>query len=251
MKVATFNVWNHSKTWTIRKQLIIEEISRIDSDIIALQEVPNLQELEFILKQVEMDHYSFKHYPGDEEGLAILSKFPVEAVRVPNDTINNCAIRITANIKGLTVGITNVHLTWRSAYEREKEIVEVIKWISESNHTDFELLCGDFNSAPHFSSVYNFLVGERSIKSFDTSWIDLGQSLHEPTLDFVKNRWLHNRDGLNSIRVPVRYDWILLKSCYPKQEPSLTNIELFANKITSSQEVLPSDHYGVLVDLSL
>jgi maltose 6'-phosphate phosphatase len=54
-----------------------------------------------------------------------------------------------------------------------------------------------------------------------------------------------------SIRVPVRYDWILLKSCYPKPEPKLSNIELFANKTSPSQQVLPSDHYGVIVDLSL
>jgi endonuclease/exonuclease/phosphatase family metal-dependent hydrolase len=251
LRVATFNVWNNNETWTIRKKLIIQEIIRINADIIALQEVPNLQELEFILKQVGIDQYSFKQFPGEVEGLAILSRFPIQAVSKTNEILNNCAMRVTAKIKGLTLGYTNVHLTWRSAYEREKEIVEVIKWISESNNTDYELLCGDFNSKPNISSVYNFLVGELSIESFDTSWVDLGQSLKSPTLDFEKNRWLHNRDNLNSIRVPVRYDWILLKSCYPKREPKLSNIELFANKISPSQQVLPSDHYGVIVDLSL
>ncbi len=51
LKAATFNVWNNASTWSSRKVAIIEEIIRINADIVALQEVPNLQELKFILKK--------------------------------------------------------------------------------------------------------------------------------------------------------------------------------------------------------
>jgi endonuclease/exonuclease/phosphatase family metal-dependent hydrolase len=186
LKVATFNVWNNENTWSSRKIAIIEEIIRINADIIALQEVPNLLELKLILKEVGINHYSFMQYSDEVEGLAILSKFLLETVRKSNDVLNQCAQRVTVNIKGLTLGFTNVHLTWKSAFKREKQIVEVIKWVSESSNTDYELLCGDFNSNPNISSVYNFLVGELSIDSSDTSWVDLGQSLKSPTLDFIK-----------------------------------------------------------------
>ncbi|MBE1556696.1 endonuclease/exonuclease/phosphatase family protein [Sporosarcina limicola] len=250
MRLATFNIWNNEDTWNSRKKVIIDEIIRIDADIIALQEVPNLQELELIVKDVGMKHYSFMSYLDDEEGLAILSKHPLETINKTNDILNQCAQRVTVAIKGFTLGLTNVHLDWKSVANREKEIVEVIKWNSESNHTDYELLCGDFNSAPNRSSIYNFLVGELSINAIDTSWVDLGQSLNSPTLDFVNNSWLHNRDRLNDIRVPIRYDWLLVKACYPKQEPKLTKIELFANNPTTIHQILPSDHYGVYVDLS-
>lgn len=251
MKVATFNVWNNNETWALRKEMIIKEIRRVNADIIALQEVPNLEELEYILKQVGLYQYSFKRYPGDEEGLAVLSKYPIEEVMSENDVLNNCSMRILVKINGSTIGLTNVHLNWKSALVREKEIVEVAKWISESKNTDYEFLCGDFNSKPNLSSIYNFLVGELSIESYDTSWIDLGQSDGSPTLDFEYNSWLLNRENLNNIRVPVRYDWILLKSCYPKKELRLLDIELFANVVSPTQQVHPSDHYGVIVDLSL
>ncbi|WP_171005645.1 endonuclease/exonuclease/phosphatase family protein, partial [Bacillus sp. E(2018)] len=173
MKVATFNVWNHNDTWALRKEIIIHEIMRIDADIIALQELPNLEELEYILKQVGIDQYSFKSYPGDKEGLVVLSKYPIEGVMSENDVLNNCSMRVIVRTNGFTIGLTNVHLYWKSAFEREKEIVEVVKWISESKNTDYEFLCGDFNSTPNLSSIYNFLVGELSIESYDTSWIDL------------------------------------------------------------------------------
>ena len=249
LRVATFNIWNNKETWSIRRKAIIDEIISINPDIIALQEVPNFKELEFILKEVGINHYSFMPYPDYDEGLAILSKFPLEETSTTNDVLNQCAQRVTVIIDGLSFGLTNVHLDWKSAASREKEIVEVIRWVSESK-TDYEFLCGDFNSSPHVSSVYNFLVGEISIHSFDTSWIDLGQRLKSPTLDFLNNSWLQNRN-LNTIRIPVRYDWILLKSCYPKQEPKLINIEIFANQPSSKDQIQPSDHYGVFTDLSV
>ncbi|WP_286166414.1 endonuclease/exonuclease/phosphatase family protein [Bacillus sp. E(2018)] len=251
MKVATFNVWNNNDTWALRKEIIIHEIMRIDADIIALQEVPNLEELESILNQSGIEHYSFKRYPGDEEGLAVLSKYPIEEVMSENDVLSNCSMRVIVRTNGFTMGLTNVHLYWKSALVREKEIMEVVKWITESENTDYEFLCGDFNSTPNLSSIYNFLVGELSIESYDTSWIDLAQSEKSPTLDFTCNSWLLNRENLNHIRVPVRYDWILLRSCYPKKEPKLLHIELFGNVVSPAQQVYPSDHYGVLVDLSL
>ena len=249
MKLATFNLWNNKDTWSIRKSLIIEEIINLKADIIALQEVPNHRELISILKEAGITNYSFMEYLGDTEGLAVLSKFPLESVRVQNELFNQCAMRVTVNIDGLTLGITNVHLTWRSAAEREKEILEVITVISEDTHTDYELLCGDFNSRPNVSSIYNYLTGEISINSCDTSWVDFGQSLNTPTLDFQKNKWLHNKDNLNKIRNPVRYDWILLKCCYPKEEPKISSHGLFANTTMGLNNIFASDHYGFFIEL--
>jgi maltose 6'-phosphate phosphatase len=249
MKLATFNLWNNKDTWSIRKSLIIEEIINLKADIIALQEVPNQRELLSILKEAEITNYFFMEYLDDTEGLAILSKFPLESVRVHSELFNQCAMRVNVHIDGLILGITNVHLTWKSAAEREKEILEVINLISEDTHTDYELLCGDFNSRPDVSSIYNYLTGEISINSCDTSWIDLGQSLNSPTLDFRKNKWLHTKDNLNTIRKPVRYDWILLKSCYPKKEPKISSHGLFANRGKGLNDIYASDHYGFFIDL--
>jgi maltose 6'-phosphate phosphatase len=249
--MATFNLWNNEDTWLKRREEIVKEILSLNADIIAFQEVPCLQEIDFISESVgKYDDYNFMKYQDEDEGLAIFSKYPITQISKSNDILNQCAQRITVEIDGLNVGITNVHLTWKSVLKREEEIIEVINWISKTNATDYELLCGDFNSRPNLSSIYNFLVGEISINSIDTSWIDLGQSLNYPTLDFRNNSWLHNRDNLNNIRVPVRYDWIFLKSCFPKKEPKLLNINVFANGKTSSQQFLPSDHYGVYVDLN-
>jgi maltose 6'-phosphate phosphatase len=250
VRLATFNVWNNNETWSTRREAIANEVLSLNPDIIAFQEAPCVQEIDFISKKVGNHHYSFMKYKDEDEGLAVLSKYPINQISKSNDILNQCAQRVTVEIDGLNIGITNVHLSWKSVLKREEEIIEVTNWISKTNHTDYELLCGDFNSSPYFSSIYNFLVGEIAINSIETSWIDLGQSLNSPTLDFRNNSWLHNRDKLNIIRVPVRYDWILLKSCFPKREPELSYINVFANEKTSLQNIFPSDHYGMYVDLN-
>lgn len=248
MKIATFNVWNNKTSWENRLHALTEEISRVNPDIIALQEVPGSEECQLIASMVNMPFYNFKKYPDEREGLAFLGKLPMNDVLSRSSELNECAYRITLHLNGLIIGITNVHLDWRSVSVRERQILTVTEWISKIKNTNFELLCGDFNSIPNVSSIYNYLVGEQSLQLKDTKWVDLAQHFQHPTLDFINNPWLHNRDKLNDARVPVRFDWILLQSCYPAEEPTLNNIELFGNSPVSG--LFPSDHYGVLTEIT-
>ncbi len=59
-------------------------------------------------------------YSDGVEGLAIFSKFPLETVRKSNNVLNQCAQRVIVNFNGLTLGFTNVHLTWESALKKRK-----------------------------------------------------------------------------------------------------------------------------------
>lgn len=40
MKIATYNIWNHPSSFEVRLGAICEELVKVDSDLIALQEVP-------------------------------------------------------------------------------------------------------------------------------------------------------------------------------------------------------------------
>lgn len=250
MRIAIYNVWNHELTWGRRVNAIAAEISRIKPDLIALQEVPGVEEGRFIADLTQMPYYTFKKYPSEErEGLAFLSNTPIEEVRTECSEINECAYRIVVQVEGIPIGVTNVHLNWRSASIREKEIVYVTDWISRAGNTNYELLCGDFNCTPNLSGVYKFLVGEQTLQSRDAQWVDLAERYQRPTLDFLHNPWLQNRSRLNDTRLPRRYDWILLHSCYPAEEPDLVCVELFGESAMSEEHVIPSDHYGVLAEL--
>ena len=269
MRIATFNLWNSSVLWPVRLQAACEELTRIDADVVALQELPLAvgerdasylgNVADFILENTSNVYCVFRQYPDDaSEGIAFISKHPFITAEAGWETsftnLDNCGLRVTVDIDGLTVAITNVHLDYQSIATREKQIIAVKDWIEDrSKETFLEFLCGDFNCYPE-SSVYRFLMGQQTIQDQASSvWHDLAASyaakmgsLPMPTLDFVTNpRW---RDT-PTLEIPARFDWVLLKDRWPLKSPSVTVVERFGLHPTPLAQVVPSDHYGVLADV--
>lgn len=269
MRIATFNLWNSPLAWPARLQAACEEMSRIDADVVALQEVPLVVDecdtsyvgnvADFISENTRYVHRTFHQYPGgSKEGIAFVSKHPFKSVEAAWETaftgLDDCGLRVTVGIAGLTVAITNVHLDYQSIATREKQIIAVSDWIeATSDVVDLHILCGDFNCYPE-SSVYRFLMGQQMIQGQAASvWHDLASSYAAktgtvplPTLDFATNpRWKDSP----TLEVPTRFDWILLKDCWPLQSPSVKLVERFGVNPTPLAQVVPSDHYGVFADI--
>lgn len=211
---------------------------------------------EFIALQTGYPYCVFRNYPDDPvEGLAVLSRWPI----VSNETIwdhtadlSLCfAIRAVVQSGDTSVGITNVHLDWSSARNRERQVVALLDWLSviaDSNSN--ELLCGDFNAAPD-SSIHRLLTGRQSLQDREANWLDLAEYQEwrsdvpaGATLDFGNNpRW----EGTHTLQIPARFDWILLmkKKDYRLPEPLITRVDLFGTQPTPVARLVPSDHYGV------
>ncbi|WP_114570074.1 endonuclease/exonuclease/phosphatase family protein [Exiguobacterium flavidum] len=258
MRIATFNIWNNPSSWAERIDSICEEVTRVNPDFLALQEVKTYMNGEegmnvarHIAQKTGFPFCVFKEYPDSpDEGLAFLSKYPIsteDAIWYTDTKESNyCAIRITFEMGDITFGLTNVHLNWRSSATREEQMKSVHDWIFEGDGTTaFEILCGDFNDDPD-SPVHHYLTGHL--------WSDVAQLQEEQhgikaqaTLDPVDNP--HLRNGSNFER-PVRYDWIL---CQKKGEnlPSIDKVDVFGNMPVTGVKILPSDHYGVFADITL
>src|SRR5690625_429026 len=134
MKIATYNIWNHPTVFDDRLHAMCEELIRVNADLVVLQEVPIMISepkgqdqlfVEHLARRTGYEHYHFNPYPGNNEGLAILSRVTLEEAEYTGsrkDMISNCAMRVTTNMNGVKIGVTNVHLNWKSALTREKEI---------------------------------------------------------------------------------------------------------------------------------
>ncbi|MGE6598124.1 endonuclease/exonuclease/phosphatase family protein [Bacillus proteolyticus] len=256
MKIATFNIWNHETLWSERLEAICEEVQNIAPHILAIQEVRSCinnkgkktNVAQYIAEQVNYPFCIFKEYPDSpDEGLAFLSKVPIlieEAIwETDTKEANYCAIRITFKYRDCKLGITNVHLNWKSIMIRKEQISTVHNWIkSKSKNSTYEVLCGDFNANPD-SSVYQYLV--------DNQWIDVAQfkeehdcTLAQPTLDYGKNTNL-----IGNVKKEERYDWILIQENDSFESLNIENVSVFGDSALTSSHVFPSDHYGVFVDL--
>ncbi|WP_214780029.1 endonuclease/exonuclease/phosphatase family protein [Exiguobacterium sp. s22] len=246
MRIATYNIWNHDTSWQKRIEAICQEVKRIDADVIALQEVRSYEEGSVAHDISETTGYPFcvfHPYPDSpDEGLAFLSKFPLSSVEAiweeDVEESNFCATRVTFTLGGQEWGLTNVHLNWRSVSIRERQMAAVRGWLHKGRQKSVEVLCGDFNDNPQ-SSIYQDLS--------DGGWSDVIMFVGEearPTLDVKHNPYLQS----SHLEQPERYDWILFRSEWSEIE--VQHVDVFGD-VRTSKNVIPSDHYGVMVDFTV
>lgn len=254
MKIATYNIWNSNCNFNIRLKLLCKLLVNCNADIIAIQEVKNKEVVDYIKDQCKYEYSLWKKYYDQNQGLAILSKYPVVFAETnwekESNVHNSFVLRTIIDYNNKKIGVTNLHLDYESALNRETEIVKAIKMIETYNKSDYELLLGDFNSYTE-SSVYRYLTGKQSLNNHATNWIDLYEIYAaktgikpRATLDFFNNpRW----DNENVMEIPGRFDYIMLKSPYPKKNPILNSVNIIGDN--RELELTPSDHYGVICDI--
>lgn len=245
MKIATYNIWDSDIGMPVRFRQLTDGITRINADIICLQEVSDREKHDSFSR---LCGYDYSHWQA-QTGLSILSKYPINDAADFEYGTSAC---IQVESKALLV--TNVHLPWERASLREKAIAHIVESIANIK-ADHTLLTGDFNSSEN-SSVHRFLTNEQSLLGADAYYFDLAEAAAEmsgtkalATLNFRENpRW-----GIggpkNTIEVNQRFDWILLKNPYPVELPVLKNCMLFGTEIAKETNLAASDHYGVMVEI--
>ena len=255
MKIATYNIWNDENTLELRTKQILEEIRKVDADIIGLQEVSTNFYKNHLATESGYVHHSFMQYPGEEEGLAILSRYPLifqEALFGREQYANSLAMNVFFMVEGVRFSLTNVHLPWDSVGKREQQILAVDRHLKEQN-ADFHILLGDFNGDIG-SSVDRFLCGDRTLHGCEANppWNDLARAFAarmgeavKPTLDTVNNpRWA----GKKSIYAPEVMDRIYIRDHWYEME--LESVQLFGTEVSKVTGYAASDHYGVVAEVN-
>lgn len=258
MKIATYNVWNENKGRGNRFDQILKEIQKTDADVIGLQEVTPCFYEAYLRKKAGYAYSFFETYGDEEEGLAILSKYPLLNtffLHKEGKSANGAAANVLFHAGGCRFSFTTTHLPWESALKKEELIVETDAFIHrqrEREQVDFCLLAGDFNGSLN-SSVHRFLLGEQSLNSCEAKpyWFELSSTYAalqgdrlKPTLDFLRNpRW----EGKNSIEIPFAADRIYCMNC--RKEMVLHKADIFGTEISPETGLSASDHYGVWAEM--
>lgn len=249
MRIATFNLWNDERGGETRRGQIVEEIRAVSADVIGLQEVaPRLfhERLERLYP-----HATFRAYDGEEEGLAILSRFPLPETAWLHEREGCAALNAVLEVDGRRISVTNVHLPWDSAIQKEKQIVAIDHFICGQN-VEIRVLLGDFNGSLN-SSVHRFLLGEQTLMGQEANpyWYELGSTwaavrgqILPPTLDFLTNpRW----GGRNNTEIPLPADRIYVMR--HEGVDDLRHVSLFGMDVSPESGYAASDHYGVAAEI--
>jgi maltose 6'-phosphate phosphatase len=251
MRIATYNIWNNNTLFEERIEAICKVIKEVDPDIVCLQEVRSEEGrsiTEIIANGINYPFFIFREYPDcTDEGLAILSKIPfnhTSAIWETNTEISNyCAIRAKIECEGGFIGITNVHLNWRSEEIRMGQLYAVNNWIvREKDCEKYEVMCGDFNDVPQ-SSTHSFLI--------DSGWKDIVElsskkdETYYATFDLVNNLYLKQD---KRAKEKLRFDWIMINTFNNCNQLNFESVDIFGNS-SSALKIIPSDHYGIYVDM--
>ena len=252
MKLATYNVWNDARGGEDRRRQLVETIAEADADIIGLQEVaPGL----FHERLAGLyPHAEFRAYAGEEEGLALLSRYPIREATWLHELPaydHSAALGVIVDAEGRRMAVTNLHLPWDSTLQKEKQIVAIDRFI-RGQAAEMRVLLGDFNSGLN-SSVHRFLLGEQTLLGHEANpyWYELGSTWAVvrdtellPTLDFLRNpRW----GGKNSTEIPMATDRIYVMRHEGMDE--LRHVTLFGTAVSPESGLAASDHYGVVAEM--
>lgn len=229
MIISTYNIWNANTNFDKRLELLVNEISDKNIDVLGLQEVKDMKTYNYIKDKTG---FSYGFY---FEGLAILSDFEIKKYETYSED-NNYMLRVVYN----DTSFTNVHFDWMKKENRMKGLNAYFDLL-DKNALDNEFILGDFNDIAdenlHFELIISDYIDLHREYSHTVNELPLA------TLDIHNNpRWRN----IKTDEVPKRFDWIMLNTI---REYTLKSVSLIGTK--ENNEITPSDHYGVMADIDI
>ena len=258
VRVATLNIWNRLGPWEERLAAIRAGVSAEGADVLALQEVVNVEGFDQAALIAEGHGYHVVHGRHSAArlpvGNAILSRFPVITQNVfdlpTGDTVERRSlVHALLDAPFGEAGVFVTHLNWRldEGHVREAQVRFVTDTIARLYPEDKgypPILMGDMNAEPDADEV-RFLRGLTSLggrrvyfaDAFGTAGVGPGITYarrnpfaalvreHDRRIDYVFVRWSDDRERGEVLEARVGFD-----------EPV--------------GGVFPSDHFGVVATLA-
>jgi endonuclease/exonuclease/phosphatase family metal-dependent hydrolase len=277
LRIATFNIWNKSGPWSSRLSSIRRELEHVAPAVLGLQEVlryaphgidqfsatpANCQATEiaqgfgYEVAYAEAADYS----NGLKFGNAVLSRFPIRntrAFRLPGqesgETRSLLSVLLETPYGTLPVFVT--HLNWKLHHGKFRlaQVKFIVDKIFEIAPPHGQLLppvlLGDFNADPDADEI-RFLRGlkveDGKSVYFADAWLYGGDGSAGATFD-------RRNDFARVAREPSRrIDYVFVRGpdSLLRGEPLQTALCFATASESGSERVFPSDHFGVVSDIS-
>lgn len=160
LKIVTLNLLTDLSRWAQRRELLLQGLSDLTPDLVALQEVklPD-NPAKWLADQLGYSHLFLTPKVGMErnrEALSILSRLPfewMEKLELPGQ--NRVAQAVQIRLEGCPIVVTNSHLYWQpgESAARLRQVESWLAWLETFPGQPPCLLCGDFNSTPETAVI--------------------------------------------------------------------------------------------------
>jgi endonuclease/exonuclease/phosphatase family metal-dependent hydrolase len=260
MRVLTWNLWWQYGPWQQRQPAIVEELLAVDADLVLLQEVwaaggaDQVDELASAAGLASVRTVA----PGGKPhkfGNAVLSRWPIERleqVELPGvagepSYRNALACRVAAPVGPVLAVVT--HLAWQydQSQLRCRQLAEVVALIARHRSDNPAhppvILGGDLNAVPDSDEVRRLTGLSQPYAPglvFTDCWAAAGDG---PGFTWSRDN-PHAADALWPRR---RIDYVFVS--WPRAKPLGNPVAAEVIGRQARRGVVPSDHYGVLVEL--
>jgi endonuclease/exonuclease/phosphatase family metal-dependent hydrolase len=279
LRVATLNIWNKSGPWPARLALIREQLSELSPDVVGLQEVLRLvvDDGNSPVPSPENDqaseiaaglgyHVAYavaaEYAGGLKFGNALLSRHKIRdarTVRLPGADSGETRSLLYALLETpwghLPTFVT--HLNWKLHHGavRLQQVLYLAERIFALAPVEADLLppvlMGDFNADPESDEI-RYLKGQHVIDGRSVYFADVW-SYAEPSAGSGATYARDNAYALKNGEPNRRIDYIFVRGPDRQMRGEPYNVRrAFDRSSTSDHELVwPSDHYGLVCDLSM
>lgn len=270
VRALTLNLWGESEPLALRLALCVEQISALAPDVIALQEVRQVPDklantAQTLAAALGM-HCVFEktvEWGGGDEGLAILSRFPIGEsghVLLPHPMPADQRILLWALLDsgfGKVAAFTT-HLTYRMTHglKREDQVALVDATVQElmaKHQPAVTLLMGDFNAAPDADEI-RFLRGLHTLSGRRTYYQDAfltqpdSEARQASGITWARrNSYTHKLRFLETDR---RIDYIFVGQANRDGRGLVHDCRVVLDQ-PHPEGPFPSDHFGVYAEVQL
>lgn len=259
MRIATWNLWwRFGDNWEARHEAIAVTLAKLEADIVCCQEIwaerdgPSQADLLGDALGMNVAHHPRFGRRGLSFSNAILSRASIiesssHSLAVGDQSGHRTAVvaRIARGVGEMTVICTHLEHRFHLSEIRQGQVATLCE-LAASHHDPESfpiVMAGDFNAVPTSEEI-RLLTGERPPPVPELVWSDAwAQAGDGPGFTWSgQNPYLHQAMWPNR-----RIDYVFVSTPRPVPQGNITNIGLIGTESVAG--VVPSDHYGLVVDL--
>jgi endonuclease/exonuclease/phosphatase family metal-dependent hydrolase len=283
LRLVTLNLWGTEAPLVHRLALANRQLTALNADVMCLQEVrPHAgATTAHALASDRGDHVvyapSIRWNDGDfgpgtvggEEGLAIISRWPVierRGLRLPYARPTEARLLLSAQLATpagpIWVHTTHLHYRLDDGAARAAQvwaIDDAIRRCGRDRHSPPQILCGDFNATPD-SDEMRFLRGLHALAGRRTHFQDAWLRCHDeprrgegPAHGITWSSDNHHTRPLRSLDLDRRIDYVFVTTRKKDGRGTVADcrVVLTDRDGEGPAAVCASDHYGVCADVQI
>ncbi len=261
LRVLTLNIWNRQGPWEERLEVIRAGIRELDPDLVGLQEIidyngrTQADDIREGLGYEAAFGVAHDHGGGVGFGNAVLSRWPIQATRVFPLPVGTSAERRSLLFAAIaspygTIPFFVTHLNWmlHDGYAREQQVVAVAAHVKASAPIAGlpPIVVGDFNAEPDAAEI-RFMRGLQSLERQSTYFADcFGLAGEGPGYTFDARE---NPFAAPTHEPPRRIDYVFVRGPDSRVRGEPLSARVVMNQPRGG--IYPTDHYGVLAEISI